>query len=99
MLLQIAALLPSITDVCRRYQYGKFLPHIGPQTRFPIPPGIINMRGSNALSIAIWAQTDAGAKLNTLRLVEYAQYQSGFGFGKIDGKALQPRWKDRGEYA
>ncbi|KAF2255109.1 glycoside hydrolase family 35 protein [Trematosphaeria pertusa] len=81
------------------YQYGKFLPHIGPQTRFPIPPGIINMRGSNALSIAIWAQTDAGAKLNTLRLVEYAQYQSGFGFGKIDGKALQPRWKDRGEYA
>ncbi|KAF2000639.1 glycoside hydrolase family 35 protein [Amniculicola lignicola CBS 123094] len=81
------------------YQFGKFLPHIGPQTRFPIPPGIINMRGSNTLSIALWAQTDAGAKLSTLRFFEYARYQSGFPFGEINGKRLQPGWKDRSQYA
>ncbi|KAL1591330.1 hypothetical protein SLS60_012074 [Paraconiothyrium brasiliense] len=81
------------------YQYGKFVPHIGPQTRFPIPPGIINTRGHNTLSVALWAQTEAGAKLSTLQLIQYGKYQSGFAFDKIDGKALQPGWKDRSQYA
>jgi len=57
------------------------------------------MRGKNTLSIVIWAQTDAGAKLSTLRLIEYARYQSGFGFAGIDSEVLQPNWKDRSEYA
>ncbi|KAH7078726.1 glycoside hydrolase superfamily [Paraphoma chrysanthemicola] len=81
------------------YQYGKFLPHIGPQTRFPIPPGILNLRGENTLSIVIWAQTSAGAKLSTLQLIEYGRYQSGFNFAGIDSAALQPRWTDRSKYA
>ncbi|KAF2823181.1 hypothetical protein CC86DRAFT_355578 [Ophiobolus disseminans] len=81
------------------YQYGKYLPHIGPQTRFPVPPGILNTRGKNTLSIAIWAQTTVGARLSKLRLIEYARYQSGFDFAGIDNKALQPEWKDRSEYA
>ncbi|KAF1951789.1 hypothetical protein CC80DRAFT_597237 [Byssothecium circinans] len=81
------------------YQYGKYLPHIGPQTRFPVPPGIVNTRGKNTLSVVIWAQKDTGAKLSTLRLFEYGKYQSGFGFSKIDGEALQPGWVDRSQYA
>lgn len=81
------------------YQYAKFLPHIGPQTRFPIPPGILNTRGKNDISVVVWAQTAAGAKLSTLRLFEYARYESGFGFGGIDGKALQSGWVDRRRYA
>ncbi|KAF2201860.1 hypothetical protein GQ43DRAFT_414862 [Delitschia confertaspora ATCC 74209] len=81
------------------YQYGKFLPHIGPQTRFPIPPGVINMHGKNTLSLSIWAQTEAGAKLSTLKWIEYGSYESGFDFGGIDGGRLQPGWKDRSQYA
>ncbi|KAJ4326451.1 hypothetical protein N0V94_000126 [Neodidymelliopsis sp. IMI 364377] len=81
------------------YQYGKYFPHIGPQTRFPIPPGILNLQGQNTFSVSIWAQTDAGAKLNTLRLISYASYESGFEFDKIDGQQLQPGWKDRSQYA
>ena len=61
------------------------------QTRFPIPPGILNMKGENVLSVAMWAQTEAGAKLDKLKLVEYARYESGFDFASIDGKALQDR--------
>jgi hypothetical protein len=57
------------------------------------------MRGKNTLSIVLWAQADAGAKLSTLKLIEYARFQSGFGFGKIDGKAFQPSWTDRSIYA
>ncbi|KAH9869034.1 hypothetical protein J1614_008111 [Plenodomus biglobosus] len=81
------------------YQYGKFLPHIGPQTRFPIPPGILNTAGSNTLNIALWSQTTAGARLSTVRLFEYARYESGFGFGDIDAAALQSGWVDRSVYA
>lgn len=82
-----------------RYQYGKYFPHIGPQTRYPIPPGILNLQGSNTLSVAVWSQTDAGAKLSTLRLISYASYESGFDFAGIDGKQLQPSWQDRSQYA
>ncbi|KAF2086381.1 glycoside hydrolase family 35 protein [Saccharata proteae CBS 121410] len=81
------------------YQYGKYVPHIGPQTRFPIPPGIINNRGNNTLAISLWAQTDAGAKLADVSLIEYGRYQTGFDFLGI-GEGLQPGWSEkRLEYA
>lgn len=81
------------------YQYAKFVPHIGPQTTFPVPPGILNTAGRNTLSVVLWAQTAAGARLDTLRLVEYARYESGFAFADVQGERLQPRWVDRSAYA
>ncbi|KAK2045629.1 family 35 glycosyl hydrolase [Colletotrichum somersetense] len=80
------------------YQYGKFVPHIGPQTRFPFPPGVLNNRGRNTLAVSLWAQSDAGAKLDGLRLVRYGQYQTDFKFNR-DWSYLQPGWEDRREYA
>jgi hypothetical protein len=74
-----------------RYQYGKYVPHIGPQTRFPIPPGIINTRGTNTLSLSVWAQTDAGAKLPDVKLIKYGIYETGFNFNR-DWAYLQPAW-------
>ncbi|KAI8310538.1 putative beta-galactosidase C [Colletotrichum sp. SAR11_59] len=80
------------------YQYGKYVPHIGPQTRFPVPPGVINNRGRNTIAVSLWAQTDAGAKLDGLKLVQYGQYQTDFKFNR-DWSYLQPGWEDRAEYA
>ncbi|KAK3940357.1 family 35 glycosyl hydrolase [Diplogelasinospora grovesii] len=81
------------------YQYGKYVPHIGPQTKFPIPPGVINNRGENTLAISLWAQTDSGARLDAVELVSYGQYQTGFEFNQ-DWSALQPGWSDdRSQYA
>jgi hypothetical protein len=80
------------------YQYGKYVPHIGPQTRFPIPPGVINNRGRNTLALSLWAQTDAGAKLGDLKLVSYGQYQTSFKFDQ-DWGYLQPGWSDRRQYS
>ncbi|KAJ2899884.1 hypothetical protein MKZ38_002751 [Zalerion maritima] len=34
--------------------YGKFVPHIGPQTRFPVPPGVLNTRGENWVAVGVW---------------------------------------------
>lgn len=57
------------------------------------------MQGSNTLSVSIWSQTDAGVKLSTLGLILYGSYESGFDFGGIDGKQLQPVWHNRSQYA
>lgn len=80
------------------YQYGKFVPHVGPQTRFPVPPGVINNRGQNTLALSLWAQDDAGARLDGVRLIEYGRYQTDFGFNR-DWSRLQPGWEDRSAWA
>jgi beta-galactosidase len=80
------------------YQYGKYVPHIGPQTRFPVPPGVLNNRGLNTFGLSIWAQDDAGARLDSVKLFAYGKYQTDFGFNR-DWSRLQPGWKDRSLYA
>ncbi|KAK0660611.1 putative beta-galactosidase C [Lasiodiplodia hormozganensis] len=81
------------------YQYGKYLPHIGPQTRFPFPPGVLNNKGSNTLSLSVWAQSEEGAAFDKLDLVLYGKYQTNFGFSR-DWSDLQPGWsEDRLQYA
>lgn len=80
------------------YQYGKYIPYIGPQTKFVIPPGIVNNKGKNRLAISLWAMDGNGAAVEGVRLITYGKYQSGFGFG-ADFDYLQPKWeKERLEY-
>ncbi|PSK34590.1 hypothetical protein B9Z65_8916 [Elsinoe australis] len=84
------------------YQYGKFVPHIGPQTLFPVPEGILNHRGKNRLGLSVWAQTEEGAKLDDVKLVRMGAYQSGFEafVGNRLGEGLQPGWtEERLRYA
>ncbi|KAK4555167.1 hypothetical protein LTR86_007933 [Recurvomyces mirabilis] len=93
-----AGTMASLQLYVNGYQYGKYIPQIGPQTRFPVPPGVINNRGENTISIALWAQTDAGARLTNCTLFAYNQYQTGFSFDQ-DWSALQPRYTpDRLQY-
>ncbi|KAA8626467.1 Beta-galactosidase [Pyrenophora tritici-repentis] len=40
------------------YQHGKYVL----QTRFPVPFGILSRRGKDVLSVAVWAQSKAGAR-------------------------------------
>jgi beta-galactosidase GanA len=80
------------------YQYGKYVPQLGPQTRFPVPPGVINNRGKNRLTVSLWAQTDDGAKLDAITLFSYGQYQTSFDFNQ-NWRYLQPGWSNRQEYA
>lgn len=79
------------------YQYGKYVPHVGPQTVFPFPPGVVNNQGVNYLAVSLWAMTDAGAALDGIELVSYGVYQTGFGFSR-NWTALQPGWSDRSQY-
>lgn len=103
---------PSTVDPVRiqlfinGYQYGKYVPYLGPQTTFPIPPGIINNRDKNTIGLSLWAQTDAGAKLENIELISYGAYESGFDAGDgtgfdLNGAKLgyQPEWTEaRSQY-
>lgn len=89
----------SVQIYLNGYQYGKYIPHIGPQTRFPFPPGIINNQGKNTLALSVWAETDAGAKLDNVSLFAYNVYETSFNFAQ-DWTYLQPGWtSERLQYA
>ncbi|KAG9247053.1 putative beta-galactosidase [Calycina marina] len=73
------------------YQYGKYVPQIGPQTRFLVPPVVLNNRGLNGLTLRFLAQTDTGAKLSTLELFSYGAYNTDIVFD-ADWSLLQSTW-------
>ncbi|KAE8555102.1 hypothetical protein EYB25_003650 [Talaromyces marneffei] len=50
------------------YQYGVYVPQLGPQTKFPVPQGILNYQGENWIAITLWAQDRSGAKLESFEL-------------------------------
>lgn len=79
------------------YQYGKYEPHIGPQTVFPFPPGVVNNQGVNHLALSLWAMEEGGAALEGIELVTYGLYQTDFPFNQ-NWTALQPGWSDRSQY-
>ncbi|KAJ5279242.1 beta-galactosidase [Penicillium angulare] len=50
------------------WQFGKYVNHIGPQSHFPIPEGILNHNGSNYLALSVWAQDTHSFQLAGLQL-------------------------------
>ena len=62
--------------------------HLGPQTKFPVPEGILNYQGQNFVAITLWAQQEGGAKLEGLELVADAVIQSGYQKPKLS-------WEDK----
>ncbi|PCH04028.1 Glycoside hydrolase, family 35 [Penicillium occitanis (nom. inval.)] len=50
------------------YQYGTYVPQLGPQTQFPVPQGILNYQGENWVAITLWAQESSGAKVDRFEL-------------------------------
>ncbi|KAL4871183.1 putative beta-galactosidase A [Aspergillus spectabilis] len=54
------------------WQYGKYVNTVGPQTKYPVPEGILNYRGRNWVAVTLWAQESEGAKLESFEL-EYGR--------------------------
>lgn len=103
--LQLSAAADTIASVqifINGYNYGHYLPHIGPQTVFPFQPGLLDMQGSNTLALSVWALEDSPVVLETVELVMVGGvYESGFGpgFGTL-GSTLRTGWSaGREQYA
>jgi hypothetical protein len=76
------------------YQFGKYINHIGPQTSFPVPEGILNYHGENWVALTLWAMETGGAKIEGLALEATAAIQSGYGTIEL---SPMPRWEMRPE--
>ncbi|CAG8948755.1 hypothetical protein HYFRA_00001876 [Hymenoscyphus fraxineus] len=50
------------------WQFGRYVANIGPQTRFPVPEGILNYKGTNWVGLVLWAYGEEGAKLEGFTL-------------------------------
>ncbi|OLN85748.1 putative beta-galactosidase A 2 [Colletotrichum chlorophyti] len=50
------------------FQYGRYASNIGPQTRFPVPEGVLRYRGTNWIGLAVWALGREGARVRNFRL-------------------------------
>ncbi|KAH8802585.1 putative beta-galactosidase [Xylogone sp. PMI_703] len=60
------------------WQFGKYINHIGPQLRYPIPEGILNYNGNNYLALTLWSQENQSVRLEGLTLEIDAVIQSGY---------------------
>ncbi|KAF2869801.1 glycoside hydrolase superfamily [Massariosphaeria phaeospora] len=74
------------------WQYGKYVNNVGPQTKFPVPEGILNYRGANYLGVMLWGHDDAPVKIQGLELEVDGLVWSGFGEVRVvDGQRYGER--------
>jgi hypothetical protein len=50
------------------FQFGRYISHMGPQTVFPVPEGILNYQGSNWIGMAIWSLAEQGSVVPGFKL-------------------------------
>ncbi|PSN72899.1 lactase [Corynespora cassiicola Philippines] len=50
------------------WQYGKYVNNVGPQTRFPVPEGILDYRGKNYVGVSVWGLDEGETALGGLEL-------------------------------
>jgi hypothetical protein len=59
------------------WQFGKYVHDIGPQTKFPFPPGIWNYSGKNTVAVTFWNLEDQEVKVESISLVHGPQICTG----------------------
>ena len=72
---------------------GKFLPYVGNQVEFPVPPGILNYSGENTVGLSIWNQDDAEASVSVSMKV-LGVYASTVDTAGLDTEYLRPAWEE-----
>ncbi|RPA95845.1 hypothetical protein L873DRAFT_1791948 [Choiromyces venosus 120613-1] len=70
------------------WQFGKYVGDIGPQTMFPVFPGIIHLRGKNTIAIALWGQHEVECKFEELYIAPLDVFESGY--GPVETEGLTP---------
>ncbi|KAL4962576.1 glycoside hydrolase family 35 protein [Aspergillus stella-maris] len=74
------------------WQFGKYVNNIGPQSRFPIPEGILNHNGMNYLALTIWSLDERPFRLAGLQLQADAIVMRGYSKpGLVEAQQYAPR--------
>ncbi|KAL2824945.1 glycoside hydrolase superfamily [Aspergillus cavernicola] len=75
------------------YQYGRYNPYVGNQVVYPVPAGILDYNGENTIGVAVWAQTEGGARLKLDWRVNYV-VDSSLDVARLDVEGLRPGWDE-----
>ena len=82
------------------YAFGKFLPYLGNQVEFPVPPGILNYSGDNTIGLSIWNQDDEAHASVSVSMKVLGVYASAVDTAGLDTEYLRPSWEEsRLQYA
>ncbi|KAF2018726.1 glycoside hydrolase family 35 protein [Aaosphaeria arxii CBS 175.79] len=74
------------------WQYGKYVSNVGPQTKFPVPRGILDYDGTNYLAVTLWGLDDKPVKVRGLELTVDGVVWSAVGeVGVVDGERFKVR--------
>ncbi|KAF2483799.1 glycoside hydrolase superfamily [Neohortaea acidophila] len=74
------------------WNFGKYVPNVGPQTNFPVPEGILNYRGTNYIALGLWAMNPDGDALGSIDLVAGQPIQWGYKTpALVNGTDYEPR--------
>lgn len=60
------------------YKFGTYVSHIGPQTSFPVPQGVLDYDGTNWIALTLWAPEKAGASVEGVRLENRSVVLTGY---------------------
>lgn len=63
---------------------GRYINHVGPQTSFAVPPGILHARGQNTLAIAVWNEDASSGGLGRVSLEAYGNYATSLRVRDVD---------------
>ena len=74
------------------WQFGKYVNHVGPQTRFFVPEGILDHHGENYVALTLWGFDEGGNRLAGLELVSTAAVATGYRPPEL---APEGRWERR----
>ncbi|KAK4703696.1 hypothetical protein P7C70_g2525, partial [Phenoliferia sp. Uapishka_3] len=67
------------------------VPPASPQTRFPLPPGILDHQGENTIGVLLWALGKKGAAFESIRLEQGRTFSGGVGVVQSDNPQWTPR--------
>ncbi|KAI1789917.1 glycoside hydrolase superfamily, partial [Ganoderma leucocontextum] len=72
------------------WMFGKRVANLGPQTKFPVPPGILNYNGKNTVAVSLWALNNTAVS-PTLELVIDEVLDGGVGPVAVNNPQWEPR--------
>ncbi|KAM5536273.1 hypothetical protein V8D89_010050 [Ganoderma adspersum] len=72
------------------WKFGKRAADYGPQTRFPVPPGILDYNGNNTVAVALWVLQDVEVH-PTLELELDSVVEGGIGPVAVNNPGWSPR--------
>ncbi|KAJ7243869.1 galactose-binding domain-like protein [Mycena haematopus] len=61
------------------WNMGRYVANLGPQSRFPVPAGILDYKGINTVVLAVWATSDDGASIPLFELIVDSIFEGGTG--------------------